>query len=129
MSRSRKTAKAAGTRLERDVADHLALVLDDRIDRRVKTGAKDRGDLGGIRTATGERVVVECKNYGGRLQPGTWISEAHTEAGNDDAAVGVVIAKRKGTTAPGEQWVLMTVDDLVVLLGGPTNTTTKEEQA
>ena len=34
------------------------------------------------------------------------------------AAVGVVVAKRRGTTAPGAQYVLMTVDDLVTLLGG-----------
>lgn len=128
MSRSRASAKAAGARFERVVADHLALVLDDRIDRRVKTGAKDRGDVGGVRTALGQRVVVECKDYGGRLLPAAWLAEAAVEAGNDDAAVGLVVAKRKGTSAPGAQWVLMTLNDLVVLLGGPTNDN-KEAQA
>lgn len=119
MSRTRSSAKAAGTRMESLVAWHLADVLDDdRIERRAKSGAKDRGDIANVRTALGERVVIECKDYGGRLMPGPWIQEAHTEAGNDDAAVGVVVAKRRGTTRPGEQWVLMTLDDLAVLLGG-----------
>jgi len=38
MPRTRSSAKAAGARFERQIADHLAQVLaDDRIDRRVKT--------------------------------------------------------------------------------------------
>ena len=52
------------------------------------------------------------------MKPPEWIREAHTERDNDGAAVGVVVAKRRGTTAPGAQYVLMTVDDLVTLLGG-----------
>ena len=119
MSRSRRSAKNAGAAFERLVADHLAARLhDDRIDRRVKTGAKDRGDIGGLRSAFGDRVVVECKDYGGQLLPAQWIAEAHVEAGNDDAPAGVVVAKRRGTTKPGEQWVLMTLDDLITLLAG-----------
>ncbi|GGO59048.1 hypothetical protein GCM10010910_01060 [Microbacterium nanhaiense] len=119
MSRSRASAKSAGTRMETLVAWHLSDALDDdRIERRAKNGAKDRGDIANVRTALGERVVIECKDYGGRLMPGPWVQEAHTEAGNDDAAVGVVVAKRRGTTRPGDQWVLMTLDDLAVLLGG-----------
>ncbi|WP_229661042.1 hypothetical protein [Microbacterium nanhaiense] len=105
--------------METLVAWHLSDALDDdRIERRAKNGAKDRGDIANVRTALGERVVIECKDYGGRLMPGPWVQEAHTEAGNDDAAVGVVVAKRRGTTRPGDQWVLMTLDDLAVLLGG-----------
>lgn len=120
MARSRATAKAAGASFERLIADHLATVLDDRIDRRVKTGAVDKGDIGGVRDRDGNRVVIEAKDYGGRLQPPEWIREAHTERDNDGAAVGVVVAKRRGTTNPGAQYVLMTVDDLVTLLGGTT---------
>lgn len=45
-----------------------------------------------------------------------WIREAQTERDNDGAVIGVVVAKRKGTTAPGQQWCLMTVDDLIHLL-------------
>ena len=66
----------------------------------------------------GGRVVVECKDYGGRLMPGPWIGEAETERGNDDALAGIVIAKRRGTTSPGQQFVLMTVDNLIAILTG-----------
>lgn len=117
MTRSRASAKKAGSSFERLIADHLAAVIDDRIDRRVKTGSQDRGDIGGLRHMGG-RVVIEAKDYGGRLMPGPWISEAETERGNDDAIVGLVIAKRRGTTDPGQQFVLMTVDNLTALLLG-----------
>lgn len=116
MARSRASAKAAGTRHERAVADYLAQHLDDRIDRRPKTGAKDRGDVGGVRHL-GARVVVECKNTS-RLDVGSWLREAEIERGNDDATVGLVVAKRHGKGAPADQLVLMTLGDLVALLTG-----------
>lgn len=121
MTRNRRSAKQAGSLFESHVAGFLADALDDdRIERRAKNGSKDRGDIGGVRTTLGERVVVETKDYGGRLSPSEWIREAHTEAGNDDAVVGVVVAKRRGYGASqmGEQYVLMTLADLAVLLGG-----------
>lgn len=117
MTRSRASAKAAGARFERSIADHLAREVDDRIDRKVKTGAADRGDIGGLRHM-GQRIVIECKDYGGRLQVGPWLNEAEIERGNDDAGVGLVIAKRRGTTHPGDQIVLMTVTDLISLITG-----------
>jgi hypothetical protein len=121
MSRSRKSAKGAGTAMETLVTRFLASVLnDDRIERRRQSGSKDRGDVAGVRTVLGERVVIEVKDYGGRLLPGTWVEEARVEAGNDDAPVGVVVAKRRGTTNPADQFVLMTLADLAVLLGAQT---------
>lgn len=117
MARTRTSARTAGTRTERAVADYLAAAMaDDRIDRRAKTGAKDRGDISGIRVH-GQRVVVEVKDCATVALPG-WIAQAHTEAGNDDALVGVVVAKRRGTADPGRWWVHMTVDDLLALLTG-----------
>lgn len=118
MTRSRRSAKDAGSWFERLIADHLAKALDDdRIDRRVKNGSKDRGDIGGVRHM-GQRLVIECKDYGGQLKPGPWIAEAEVERCNDDAGVGLVVAKRRGTRAPGEQFVLLTVADLVALMTG-----------
>lgn len=117
MNRSRAVAKAAGTRFERCIADHLATHVDDRIDRRAKTGAKDRGDIGGLRSH-GARVVMEAKDYGGRYMVGPWLSEAEIERGNDDALVGMVVVKRRGVSYPGAQVVFMTVDDLVALMTG-----------
>lgn len=127
MTRTRASAKQAGATFERSLADWLAAKVDDRIDRRVKTGAKDRGDIGGLRHMGG-RIVIEAKNYGGRLMPGPWIGEAEVERGNDDALAGVVIAKRRGTTDPGQQFVLMTVNDLTALLTGNRDHTNQEEQ-
>lgn len=118
MTRSRASAKQAGTRFETSIATYLATHVDDRIERRAKTGAKDRGDLSGVRAPGGGRIVVEAKDYGGRLLPGPWIGEAETERGNDDALAGVVVAKRRGVTDPGAQFVLMTVRDFTALLTG-----------
>jgi hypothetical protein len=118
MPRTRESAKAAGRTFERQIADYLARQFDDdRIDRRVKTGSKDRGDIGGLRVH-GKRLVVECKNTTTGLKLPQWTNEAHLEAGNDDALVGVVIHKRSGTQDPGKQWVSMTVDDLLALMTG-----------
>lgn len=117
MTRSRASAKAAGARFERNVADYLAEHVDDRIDRRVKTGAADKGDIAGIRHMGG-RVVLEAKDYGGRYLVGTWLTEADVERGNDDALAGAVVAKRRGTTDPGDQVVFMTLRDLAALLTG-----------
>ena len=118
MTRNRSSAKAAGTKFETLVTRYLRATLDDdRIERRRMSGANDRGDISGLRHM-GQRIVVECKDYGGRLMPGPWVEEASRERGNDDAGVGIVVAKRRGTTDPAEQFVLMTLADLVALLTG-----------
>ena len=117
-TRNRRSARNAGTRFERLIADYLATQLgDDRIDRRPRAGAKDRGDIAGMRAHGGQRIVIEVKDTSRVCLP-EWIAEAHTEAGNDDALVGIVIHKRQARSAPGEQWVTMTVDDLLACLYG-----------
>ena len=116
MTRTRRSARQAGSRFEREIADYLAEHVDDRIDRRVKTGAKDKGDIGGLRHM-GQRVVIECKNTS-RINLGTWMTEAHTAMGNDDAGVALVFHKRHGKGQPGDQWVTTTVDDLIALITG-----------
>ena len=100
------------------MADYFAGVLDDdRIDRRVKTGAKDRGDIAGLRMR-GKRVVVECKDYGGQHKLPEWLKEAEAERGNDDAAYGVVVWKRRGTADPAEQYVTMTAETFMAMVAG-----------
>jgi hypothetical protein len=103
-----------GSSFERLIADYLARTIDDRIDRRVKNGAKDRGDIGGLRHM-GHRLVIECKNTAKTLL-GPWASEAEVERGNDDALAGLIIHKRHGKGQPEDQWVTLTVGDLVALL-------------
>jgi hypothetical protein len=116
VTRSRASAKKAGASFERLVANHLAEHVDDRIDRRVKTGAKDRGDIAGLRIH-GQRVILECKDVT-RLAIGEWVRESETERGNDDAIAGFVVHKRRGTTDPGDQYVTGTLRDLIALITG-----------
>jgi hypothetical protein len=116
MTRSRKSARAAGTRFERLIADALAAHVDDRIDRRVKTGANDKGDIAGWRFA-GRRIVAELKDVAS-LDLSGWVNEAETERGNDDAHAGIVIHKRRGHGDPLDQYVTCTLRDLLALLTG-----------
>ena len=116
MTRSHASARAAGSRFERAIADYLAEHVSEFVDRRVKTGAKDKGDIAGLRHM-GQRVVLECKDVS-RLNLSGWVDEADIERGNDDALAGFVVHKRRGTADPGDQYVTGTVRDLVALLTG-----------
>ena len=116
--RNRRSARAAGSAFENLVANGLAeLLADDRIERRTKNGSKDRGDITGVKTVRGGRIVLECKDVKTLALP-AWLREAEVERGNDDAAIGVVVHKRRGTTKPGEQFVTMTLDTFARLLQG-----------
>ncbi len=118
MTRNRASAKKAGTAFESLVANFLAVRLaDDRIERRAKTGARDRGDIGGVRTIRGGRVVIECKDTARDSLP-AWITEVEVERGNDDAVIGVVAHKRRGTANPADQFVSMTLETFALLLEG-----------
>ena len=114
MTRTRASAKAAGSRFESLVAAYLAAHVDDRIERRRLSG-RDRGDIAGFRHM-GARLVVECKNVS-RLSLATWITEAEVERGNDDATA-LVIHKRHGRGDAADQYVTLTLGDLVALLNG-----------
>jgi hypothetical protein len=117
MTRSRASAKQAGARFERQIADALAAALDDdRIDRMPQYGNRDRGDISGVRIH-GQKVAVEVKDCA-RLNLPAWTDEAHIEAGNHDALVGIVISKRHGCGDPLKSWVHMTVADFVAIVSG-----------
>jgi len=120
MARSRASAKAAGSTFERQIADYLKIALrDSRIDRKVRTGAKDKGDIANVRTVQGGRVTLELKNYGGQFKVTEWLNEVEVERINDDnAEFGVVIAKRRGVTSPDKQVAFMTVETLAQLING-----------
>ena len=116
MTRNRTSARKAGARFERLIADALAEHIDDRIDRRVKTGNKDRGDIAGLRHM-GQRVVIEVKDVA-RLDLSGWVDEADVERGHDDAVAGLVVHKRRGHGDPLDQYVTCTLRDLIALLTG-----------
>jgi hypothetical protein len=114
-TRTRTSARQAGTAFETLIVNCLAWTLkDDRIGRRARTGAKDKGDVFGLRSWAGARIVVECKDVS-RLNLGGWMNEAVLEAGNDDAPIAMVIHKRRGKGDPLDQYVTMRVRDLVKL--------------
>lgn len=117
MARNRKSAKAAGARFERIVADYLAEELaDDRIDRAPKAGAKDKGDIANVRLG-GHKIVIECKDVA-RMDLPEWTREAQVEAENAEALLGVVVHKRHGVATPAQQWATMTLGALARLLKG-----------
>lgn len=108
-----------GATFEQDTSDYLADALgDDRIERRVKHGTNDRGDIAGLRIH-GKRVVVECKNHK-RMELAEWVDEAETERGNDDAEYGIVIHKRRGCGKAkfGGNYVTMTLETFAAIAAG-----------
>ncbi len=115
MSRSRRSAKDAGTRFERSVADYLAEATGMDADRQVKTGSRDTGDVRGVLMG-GKGVAVECKDYAGRHELPQWLREAEAERANKNAAYGVVVWKRRGTARPQEQYVTMTLETFAAML-------------
>lgn len=122
MTRTRRSAKAAGARHERIVADYLRDRYDDRVDRRVKTGSKDRGDIEGLRTRDGRRLVLEVKNTA-RVDLAGWARELEAEIENDGALTGATVHKRHGVADPAKQWVTLTLEQFVWLLRGERNNT------
>lgn len=117
MTRNRRSAKAAGVRFERVVADYLAEELaDDRIDRAPKAGAKDKGDIANVRMGS-HKVVIECKDVA-RMDLPKWTREALVEAENAGALTGIVVHKRHGVANPAQQWATMTLGALTTLLKG-----------
>lgn len=114
MTRTNASARKAGSTFERLIADYLAQKVDDRIDRAVKRGNKDVGDIGGLRFH-GHKIAVEVKNTT-KVSLSQWASEVAAERINLGALAGLIIHKRHGRSAPGAQWVTMTVDDLVALM-------------
>jgi hypothetical protein len=114
VTRNRASAKKAGSHFERIIADHFADKVDSGIDRAVKRGALDRGDIAGL-SFHGHKVAVECKDTV-KVELSKWAAEAEVERRNLGALSSVIIHKRYGRTAPGQQWVTTTVDDFIALM-------------
>lgn len=108
--------RAKGSSFERMIADYFKANGFPFADRRVKSGSKDRGDIGGVHK-DGDAIVLECKNTS-KISLGTWAAEAEVERVNDTALAGMVIHKRHGKGQAKDQWVTMPLADLVALLTG-----------
>lgn len=114
MPRSHASARKAGSTFERQVADFFAATVDDRIDRAVKRGTKDVGDIGGLRFH-GHKIAVEVKNTT-KVELSKWASEVEAERQNLGALAGIIVHKRHGKGAPEDQWVTMTLGNFVALM-------------
>jgi hypothetical protein len=112
--RSRASAKKAGSQFEREIADAFAATVDDRIDRAVKRGTKDVGDVSGLRFH-GHKIAVEVKNEA-TVKLAGWAAEAEVERKNLGALAGVVVSKRHGKGDPMDQWVHMTMREFIALM-------------
>jgi hypothetical protein len=119
MTRSHRTARQAGTSFETWLVDYWREAFGTRtIERRARKGARDEGDIAGLNSHAGP-ICVEAKNHN-RIDLAGWITEAQIEAGHADAAMGVVVAKRRGygRGSMGEQYVILRLEDFTILLGG-----------
>jgi len=134
MAQNVRYAKQKGTSFESLVVDYLRMKLADiRIERRAKSGAKDRGDIAGVVTVAGGAVVIEAKNHSRDNLP-QWIKEAEIERKNDDAVTGatvagVVVHKKRGSNKGADQYVTMTLETFTVLLRGGSPELRGVEQA
>lgn len=114
MARSRASARAAGHRMERETADVLNAYVSRFIDIAPRKGAKDEGDIIHFETAGENPIVVECKDVA-TMSIGTWVNEAEVERKNKGAIAGIVVHKRKGKGNALDQYVTMTLRDLIAI--------------
>lgn len=105
-----------GATFEKQVADYLRDRTGLDVDRRIKHGAKDTGDISGVFLG-GRRVVIECKNQQ-QMKLAAWTDEAKREAANDNAPYWFVIHKRKGKGVEnmGETYVTTTLEQLAEMM-------------
>ncbi|ASR75925.1 holliday junction resolvase [Mycobacterium phage Aziz] len=115
MSRTRKSAKAAGSTFERQIADCLRDALcDPNIQRAPLWGAVDKGDIVNVRI-DGHDLVIQTKNVT-KLDLPKGVGDAKVQAVNAEALAGLFIHKRHGKGDPMDQWVSCTVAELVALI-------------
>ena len=101
MTRSRRTARQAGTAWETAIVAYLRAVGWPHAERRARTGAHDQGDITGV-----IGVCIEAKNTN-RIEPATFLDEAHTEGVNAGAEVAAAWIKRRGRSSPEHGYVLL----------------------
>ncbi len=113
MTRTRASAKQAGTRYETSLIPLLAGYYPGA-ERRARNGSKDRGDF----NLPGEhRYVLEAKDCARMDLPG-WLRQARVEAGNAGVPYGVVVHKRRGKSEPPLQYVTLELGDFLQLVTG-----------
>lgn len=103
-------AKQKGTAAETAVVRYLKEHGFPHAERRALHGTVDKGDITGCGP-----VVFEVKNHK-TLDLAGWLKELDVEMRNADVNTGAVIAKKRGTTDPGEWYAVMPFFRLLDLL-------------
>ncbi|MGZ4519978.1 MAG: hypothetical protein ACXVGA_03685 [Mycobacteriaceae bacterium] len=111
MSRSRATARQAGTKWETAIVGALVAYGWPHAERRRLAGSADKGDIAGI-----PGVVIEAKNTN-RIELAAALDEANHEAINASAPIGAAWIKRKGKSDPLAGYVVMDGATFLRLLG------------
>lgn len=106
MSKAKQKGTAAETAVVKYLRDHGFI----HAERRPLTGANDMGDITGCGP-----IVFEVKNHKS-LDFSGWLKELQVETANAKANTGAVVAKKRGTTNPGEWYAVMPFEWLVELL-------------
>ena len=100
--------KRKGSAFERLIADYLAERMPCE---RIPAGATlDRGDL------WTEAAAIQCKNCR-TLSLGAWLRDAIEQQANAGKRLHALVVKRKGSQAPADQFVVMTLEQFRELLG------------
>lgn len=107
MSKQRAKGTAFETAVVRFLQDHGFKYAE----RRALHGEADKGDITGT-----PGLVWECKNHK-TLKIAEWIRETEQERINGKADYGLLIVKRAGVGDIGQQYAMMTLDQLCRLLG------------
>lgn len=80
-------------------------------ERRALSGKNDKGDF----ILPGASYALEAKNHR-QFNLSAWLKEAEEEAENLGVPFGVVVHKRRGKTAPEQQYVTMTLGTFLQLI-------------
>lgn len=106
MSKAKQKGTAAETAVVRYLRDNGFI----HAERRALHGTLDKGDITGCGP-----IVFEVKDHK-TITLSAWLKELHDEIVNANANTGAVVAKRRGTTNPGDWYAVMPVSGLVKLL-------------
>lgn len=117
MTRTRASAKQAGARFARQVADWFREHQHPYADKAPLTGRYDNGDVANVHHFDGHPVALELKDRATIALP-EWWREAQVEAQNLNTPYAAVVFKRRGVADPGKQWVVMDVDMLNRIIQG-----------
>lgn len=106
MSKERAKGTAAETAVVKFLREHGFPYAE----RRALHGVNDKGDITGCGP-----IVFEVKNHK-TLDLAGWMKELDVEMRNADVRFGAVIAKKRGTTDPGDWYAVMPFYRLLDLL-------------